>query len=64
MRHLTIQPATSLMANENTVGVGDNHRRACDEGIEQTYRRFASLPADLKGQLPDPEQIAKSLEDL
>jgi len=32
-------------------------------GVSQ-YRMVSSLPADLKGQLPDPEQIAKLLEHL
>jgi predicted nuclease of restriction endonuclease-like (RecB) superfamily len=32
-------------------------------GVSQ-YRMVSSLPADLKGQLPDPEQIAKLLQDL
>ncbi len=32
-------------------------------GVSQ-YRMVSTLPADLKGQLPDPEQIAKLLEDL
>ena len=32
-------------------------------GVSQ-YRIVSSLPADMKGQLPDPEQIAKLLEHL
>lgn len=32
-------------------------------GVAQ-YRIVSSLPANLKGQLPDPEQIAKLLEHL
>ena len=28
------------------------------------YRMVSTLPADLKGQLPDPEQIAKVIEEL
>ncbi len=32
-------------------------------GVSQ-YRMVSTLPADLKGQLPDPEQIAKLLEHL
>lgn len=32
-------------------------------GVSQ-YRIVSSLPADLKGQLPDPEQIGKLLENL
>ncbi len=32
-------------------------------GVSQ-YRMVSTLPADLKGQLPDPKQIAKLLEYL
>ena len=29
-----------------------------------TYRMTSTLPQELKGQLPDPEQVAKLLEGL